>query len=122
MPQPPQNVLLYAESGGFLHCEEQLVVQHFRGPVGGQVEPVEAGVGPGETGGPAPLLDAELPGPVAAPESSEPLVGDGGGAGHELQEPKPLFIAEPLDGHPKPLHHGVAVVVPRPAEGQTKGL
>ena len=47
MDNCPKNGLFDPKGVRLLHREEELLVEHLGGAVGREVEPVEAGVGPG---------------------------------------------------------------------------
>jgi len=66
---------------------------------------------PGQRRDFAPLLDAEAPQAVGAPEGGEALVRHAGRPGDKLQQPQPLLVVEALHRAPEPAHHHVAVMV-----------
>lgn len=63
--------------------------------VGGQIEPVEAGVRSGQGLDAPPALDTEPTGARGAAQRREPLVRDGRSSRHELNKPEPLLVGKP---------------------------
>lgn len=88
-------MLFYAESVGFLDCEEQLLVQDLEGGVGRQVEAVKAGVCTWKAVGLAPLLNAELARTYGAAQRRKALVRDTRCACHKLDQSQTLLVTKP---------------------------